>query len=121
MPQGASLSELEFSLWLLQTSRRQNSRTRPNIFMRRIKKMTRKKKKKTRFGSSSSSLPVSLFFFLAGQFCLKSQQNTKLGSVFHTERPSYHEKLTSFLKSESRQLSKVVLLMYVLVYIDIYT
>lgn len=94
---------------------------RPKIFMRRIKKNDQKKKKKTRFGSSSSSLPVSLFFFLAGQFCLKSQQNTKLGSVFHTERPSYHEKLTSFLKSESRQLSKIVLLMYVLVYIDIYT
>lgn len=88
--------------------------------MRRIKKNDQKKKK-TRFGSSSSSLPVSLFFFLASQFCLKSQQNTKLRSVFHTERPSYHEKLTPFLKSESRKLSKIVLLMYVLVYIDIYT
>lgn len=120
MPQGASLSELEFSLWLLQTGPGGKIPVRVLKYLcaELKKKMTRKK---ARFGSSSSSLPVSLFFFLAGQFCLKSQQNTKLRSVFHTERPSYHEKLTSFLKSESRQLSKIVLLMYVLVYIDIYT
>lgn len=110
MPQGASLSE--FGVQSLAITNGPGGKI-PVCVLKylcaELKKNDQKKKKnkQTRFGSSSSSLPVSLFFFLAGQFCLKSQQNTKLGSVFHTERPSYHEKLTSFSKARAANFQRL--------------